>query len=149
MTMVSLLPVRKDVWDKIFGLFVDTLTSQKDKYKLSNFIDDFFSPTEKIVFAKRLAACVLIAKGHDYNNVHRILHLSSPTIAKISLKIRYGGEGLKPVIKDILNNQTNQIIWKEIAELFDVPIKGNLKSPDRFKRKLRRIQEINKIKIEL
>lgn len=148
MTKISRLPLRSDVWDRIFNLFVSTLADQKDKRKLSKFIDDFFSPTEKIMFAKRLALAVLVAKGHDYESIRRVLRVSPPTIAKLSLKIQYGGEGLKPVIDDIFNKQVSQIIWREIEDLFDVPIKGNLKSPERFKRKIKRSQEIETLKSE-
>lgn len=149
MTKVSRLPLRQDVWDRIFGLFVNTLADQKDKRKLSKFIDDFFSPTEKIMFAKRLAAAVLLAKGHDYVSIRRILRVSPPTIAKLSLKIKYGGEGLNPVIESIFKKQASQIIWKEIESLFDVPTKGNLKSPERFIRNSRRKQKVREIKSEL
>lgn len=146
--MVSKLPLRTDVWDRIFNLFVETLADQRDKKKLVNFIDDFFSPTEKIMFAKRLAASVLLAKGHDYLSIERILKISSPTVAKLSLKIKYGGEGLKSVITDIFHKQASQIIWKEIEDLFDLPTEGNLKSPERFKRKLKRSRDIEEIKSE-
>ena len=148
MTKVSRLQLRSDVWDRIFSLFVSTLADQKDKKKLSKFIDDFFSPTEKIMFAKRLAAAVLLAKGHDYISIRRILRVSPPTIAKLSLKIKYGGEGLNPVIEDIFRKEASQIIWKEIEGFFDVPIKGNLKSPERFIRNLRREQKIGELKSE-
>lgn len=148
MTKVSRLELRSDVWDRIFSLFVTTLTDQKDKSKLSKFIDDFFSPTEKIMFAKRLATAVLVAKGHDYQSIRTILRVSPPTIAKLSLKIKYGGEGLKPVIEDVFNKQSSQIVWKEIEGFFDVPTKGNLKSPQRFTRNIKRRQNIKEIKSE-
>lgn len=148
MTKVSRLPLRSDVWDRVFSLFVSTLASQKDEIKLSKFINDFFSPTEKIMFAKRLAATVLLAKGHNYQSISEILRISPPTIAKLSLKIKYGGEGLKPVIQDIFKKESSQIVWKEIEGLFDLPTKGNLKSPERFIRNIKREQKIRKISSE-
>ena len=148
MTKISKLPLRADVWDRVFSLFVGTLADQKDKNKLSKFVDDFFSPTEKIMFAKRLAASVLITKGHDYKSIENILRVSSPTIAKLSLKIKYGGEGLKPVIEDIFKKEASQVVWKEIEGFFDVPIKGNLRSPERLIRNIKREQKIEEIKSE-
>lgn len=148
MPKISRLPLRSDVWDRIFSLFINTLADQSDKKKLSKFVDDFFSPTEKIMFAKRLAAAVLLAKGHDYVSIREILKVSPPTIAKLSLKIKYGGEGLKPVIEDIFKKQASLIIWKEIESLFDVPTKGNLKSPKRFLRIKKQEQKIREIKSE-
>lgn len=148
MTKVSRLPLRNDVWERIFKLFVETLADLKDHKKLANFIDDFFSPTEKIMFAKRLALAVLVAKGHNYTSIRKILKISPPTIAKISLKLRYGGEGLNPVIQDIFNKQSAKIFWKEIEDLLDLPVKGNIKSPERFRGKFKRKMEINKLKRE-
>ena len=148
MTKVSRLELRSDVWDRVFSLFVRTLADQKDEKQLSKFIDDFFSPTEKIMFAKRLAATVLLAKGHNYASIRRILRVSPPTIAKLSLKIKYGGEGLNLVIGDIFRNEASQIIWKDVESLFDLPTKGNLKSPSRFIRNKKREQKIREIKSE-
>jgi len=87
MTKVSRISLRPDVWDRVLNLFVSTIADQTDKKKLSEFFDNFFSPTEKIMFAKRLAAAVLLAKNHDYQSIHEILRISPPTIAKLSLKI--------------------------------------------------------------
>ena len=53
-----------------------------------------------------------------------------------------------PVIEDILRKQAAQIIWKEIEGLLDIPTKGSLKSPERFKRNIFREQMIREIKSE-
>lgn len=148
MTKVSRIPLRSDVWDRIFRLFIDTTADLKDKVLLTSFIDDLYSPTEKIMLAKRLAAAVLLAKGHNYQSIGRVLRISSPTIAKISLKIKYTEGGLKTVVGKILSKQSAQIFWKEIEDMFDLPVKGNLKSPERFMRKLRRKQKISSLKEE-
>jgi len=148
MTKVSRLPLRQDVWERIFDLFIETLTNIRQKGKLTGFVDDFFSPTEKIMFAKRLAAALLIAKGHDYLNIRKILRISPPTIAKMSFRIKYEGKGLNSVIEDIFKRQRLQIIWKEMEDLFDLPSKGTLKSPERLKRQVKRDQIIRRIKEE-
>ena len=89
-----------------------------------------------------------MAKGHDYVSIRQILRVSPPTIAKLSLKIKYGGEGLNPVIEDIFRKEASQIIWKEIEGFFDVPAKGSLKSPERFVRNIKRKQKISELKSE-
>lgn len=100
------------------------------------------------MLAKRLAAAVLLSKGHSYTEVGRVLRISSPTIAKISLKIKYTEGGLKDVINKILLKESAQILWREVEDLFDLPIPQTLKSPDRFIRKLKREKEIRTIKEE-
>jgi len=145
MTKVSRLPLRADVWERIFELFIETLIEIKEKEKLRMFVDDFFSPTERIMFAKRLAASVLLAKGRNYLEVKQLLKMSPTTIGKINLKIKYGATGLNAVISDISRKQKKQLIWKEIEELIDIPSKGGLKSPERLKRKLARGKKIARL----
>lgn len=148
MTKVSRIPLRDDVWERIFKLFIETTADLKDKKLLISFIDDLYTPTEKIMLAKRLATAVLLSKGHSYTEVGQALRISSPTIAKISLKIKYTEGGLKDIINKILLKQSVQILWKEVEDLFDLPIPQTLKSPERFIRKLKREKEIRTIKEE-
>jgi uncharacterized protein YerC len=148
MVKISRSPLRSDLWERIFDLFVGTLADLTDKHKLSAFIEEFYSPTEKIMLAKRLALMVLIAKGHDYKSIRIILRISPSTIAKMSLKIKYEGKGLKPVIEDIFKKQSSQIIWKEIQSIFDNPTKATLKSPTRLKNEILSKQKIEEIKSE-
>jgi len=144
-TKVSRLPLRNDVWERIFELFIGTLADIKDKRKLRAFVGDFFTPTERIMFAKRLAASVLLAKGHDYTSIRRILKLSNTTIARMSAKVKYEGQGLQIVISDILKKQSATMIWKEIEGLFDLPTKATLRSPARAKRERARARDIERI----
>ncbi|OGM04897.1 hypothetical protein A2715_04580 [Candidatus Woesebacteria bacterium RIFCSPHIGHO2_01_FULL_39_32] len=148
MTKISRIPLRTDVWERIFDLFIETLADLKDKQKFAAFVDDFFSPTEKIMFAKRLALTVLLAKSHDYQSIRQILRISPPTIAKMSLKVKYEGKGLHPVIEGIFKKEAARIIWKEIESLFDIPTKGSLRSPESFKRRISREQKIAQLKSE-
>ncbi len=136
MAQVSKTPIKKDTWDRIFDLFLETLVQTKDKKKFDNFIQEFFSPTERIVFAKRLAAIVLLSKGQDYQSIRYVLHLSPPTIAKLSISLKYGNGGIKPVVDDILARQENKIALEELKGLFDLPKKGDP------------LMKFNKLKIE-
>lgn len=110
MTMVSKYKLRPDVWDRIFNLFSDSLRSAKNKPQFDMFLSDFLSPTEKIMLAKRFATAVLLAKGNSYDEIKQILHVTSATIAKVNISIKYGGEGLNKTIKGVLQKQAAQIL---------------------------------------
>ena len=136
------------MWDRIFELFLDTLVSIKDKKKLNGFVHSIFTPTERIMFAKRLAAALLLAKGHSYKNVGKILRMSHPTIAKMNFRLKYEGEDLVPIIEDIFRKQSKAVLIEELKDLFDIPTKSSLKSPDRFRRMSERGSKISRIKSE-
>ncbi len=146
MTQVSKVALKQETWDKIFDLFLDTVLRIKDKNKLNGFLQSVLTPTERIMVAKRLAATVLLAKGHEYDSIRRTLRLSPPTIAKMSFKLKYEGEELHPIIEDILRRQARDILGEELKGILDLPTKGSLKSPDRLKREHQRKVRIEEIK---
>ncbi len=145
MSQVSKFLIRPELWDRIFNLFISSLFDIKDKEKLKDFIESFFTPTERIVFAKRLAAAVMIAKGTDYRTIKDTLRISPPTIARMSLKIKYEEKGIVPVIENILRKDSVKILWEEIQELLDIPVKGKSWS-EMGKRKYLRKRKIADLK---
>lgn len=147
MTKVSRLPLREDIWQRIFDLFIETTISIKDRKKLQRFIDDLYSPTEKIMLAKRLACAVMIAKGSNYQSIKRVLRITDPTIAKMSVLVKYKGDGLTPIIEEILRKDSFRIIWEEITDAFDLPGKGKSLSA-LGKRKYQRNIKIQELKSE-
>ena len=146
MAQVSKFMIRPEVWERIFNMFLDSFLFSRNKNKLNAYVQSIFTPTERIMFAKRFAACILLSKGHDYRSVARTLRMSLATIAKMNFKLKYEGEGLSPIIEDTLKEQAKNVFKEEIKDLFDLPIKGTLKSPERLKRVSKRGAKIERIK---
>ena len=69
MSQVSKYPVRKDVYEEIFETLLETIAGLTTKKDVSAFFNEFLTPTERIMFAKRLAVGLLIAKGYDYKDI--------------------------------------------------------------------------------
>lgn len=148
MTQVSRFRLRPDVWNRIFDLFIEALVNIKDKKDLDKFLEDFLSPTEKIMLAKRFAITVLLAKGNDYQSIKNLLRVTPTTIAKMNLQMKYKGEGLRPVVEKILAKDAAKIVWQEIQSLLDVPTKG-LPLGEYRKKKSKREKRIYKLRKEI
>lgn len=148
MTQVSKFKLRNDVWERIFDLFSESILSIKDRKELNGFLEDFLSPTERIMLAKRFAITVLLAKGNDYKSIGTLLRVTPSTIAKMNLLMKYGGKGLVPVVDKLLKRDATRIIWEEIKSLLDVPIKG-LPLSEFEKKKVKRSQKIRKLRTEV
>jgi len=123
-TQVSRFKLKPEVEERIFDLLSDSLIRFKNKKELNDFLDDFLSPIEKTVLAKRLAIAVLIAKGNDYLDIGRILKVTPTTIAKMSLHMKYGNGAVKKVAERIVSSDNAKIILQDLAGIFDVPIKS-------------------------
>jgi uncharacterized protein YerC len=100
MSQVSKYPIQKEVYDEIFDTFLQTIASLKTKNEVLEFFDEFLTPTEKIMFSKRLAVGLLIAGGYNYRDVMDLLKMSTGTVSLVSSFYKYG-KGYKKVIDKI------------------------------------------------
>ena len=116
MAQVSKYPLRKNVYDQIETLFIDTIAKLTDKHLVRDFLYDFLSPTEKIVLTKRLAIYVLLGKGYDYKGIKTILHVSAPTIASASTSYKYLGKGCQKVINQLIHDEKVSLLFYTLAE---------------------------------
>lgn len=147
MSQVSRFRLTNEVWDRLFNLFIDTLTDINGNEKLKEFIDSFFTPTEKIVFAKRLATAVMLSKENSYASIRKTLRVSPPTIARMSMRLKYEEKGLSEVVKKILQKDSTRLIWEEFTNLIDIPGKGRSLSEIQQLKKIRK-ERIHKLKRE-
>lgn len=90
MTQVSRYPIPKEVYGRIFEIFVKTISSLGDKKQIADFFVDFLTPTERIMLAKRLAIAFLLMKKYDYKMIARTLRVSSSTIGGVSIDLSKG-----------------------------------------------------------
>jgi len=116
MAQVSKYPLRKEVYDQIEVLFIETLANLTDKRILQDFLYDFLSPTEKIVLVKRLAIYILLGKGYKYEQIKAILHVSAPTIASANISYKYLGKGSKEVINKLIRDEKVSLLFYSLTE---------------------------------
>ena len=93
----------KKVEGRINEVFCQMLANIKDVEQAKNFVDEFFTATEKINLAKRLGIFILLKKGADYESIRRALHVSLGTIGKIQSRIvTFGIKGMDEFTKKII-----------------------------------------------
>lgn len=145
MTMVSKYMLRPDVWERVFNLFSDSLRGIKNKKQFEQFLNDFLSPTEKIMLSKRFATAVLLAKGNSYEEIKNTLRVTSATVAKMNVYIKYGAEGLNKVVYEVLKKNAALVLIEELFSIFEHPTKGLPKS-DYYRRVKQREAKIRRLK---
>lgn len=122
MTQVSKLPLRKEIADRIFEIFLITLINLRQKDEAEQLIQDLFTPTERVMLAKRLAIAFLLEKGHDYQTIKSLLRVSSATIASVNMQRQSGGKGYQQCIAKIMQEESLQNFFAEIAlKLIQIP----------------------------
>jgi uncharacterized protein YerC len=114
MTQISRYPVSSTVNKQILQLFRNAISSLKQSDEIDDFLEDFLSPVEKIMLAKRLAIAVMLAKGYDYQSIKAILHVTPSTIASVSIRLKYAGKGYKKTVEKILQEEKINDFWQKV-----------------------------------
>lgn len=116
MTQISKYPLKKAVYQQISHVFDDAIVRLSTPEKVQQFISDFFTPTEKIMFIKRMAIFVMLAKGYSYKKISAILKVSPPTIAAASRYYKYLGKGSRELVQAIIQDERMKDFWLMIGE---------------------------------
>lgn len=127
MAQVSKYPIHKDVEKRIFQILKRTISTLHTSDDIEEFLEDFLSPVEKIMLAKRLSIAVLLAKGYSYPSIISILRVTPATIAKVSLELKYSGVGYKKMVEMILRDEKIDRFWEKIEDILShiPPSKGS------------------------
>ena len=63
--------------------FTRMIVDLRTEFYIEKFISEFFTPTEQIMFAKRLAAIMMIHNGYSFSAIERTLKLSPSTVTRL------------------------------------------------------------------
>jgi len=110
MPQVSKYPVSKDVYERVFDVFLKTISDLNTKKQVQDFFKEFLSPTEQIMLAKRLATAFLIEKDYNYREISKILRVSTTTISRVALSYKYSNN-FKRIVKRILKDEKIEEFW--------------------------------------
>lgn len=116
MARISKYPILKEVYEKVFDLFLETFLQLRSKKRVANFFDEFLTPTEQIMLAKRMAISLLLAKNYNYQDISDILKVSNGTIAEVSMQYWYG-KYLKSVALQLAEKDELKDFWLDVAEM--------------------------------
>lgn len=112
MTLVSKYKPSEKIGKRIEEIFVWTISNLKDES--ASFLDEFLSPTEKIVLSKRLAIAVMLSKGFGYEEIKETLKVTSATVAKVSYWMKYKGKGFLKIVDMIKRDEKHKEFWKDL-----------------------------------
>lgn len=118
MTHVSKNPIHKDVYFEILDGLYWLLADLKKSEDMKQFLGDFFTKTERLMLAKRLALAEMIIEGYDDRIIRQILKVSTATIYRARDMLDKSGAGVKEGVKRLLKKESFK---KFIAEVFKRP----------------------------
>jgi|SRR3989344_9643186 len=120
MPQVSKYPLSKNIENRLYKIFWETIASLKNAEKAEEFFSDLLTPTEKIMLSKRLAIAMMLIKGYDYSSIISILKVSPTTIASVSLWLKYSGKGYRQTVKDLIKKEKLEDILEKVDDAINL-----------------------------
>lgn len=119
MAQISKRFLKKKVEERIIDLFWTSISSLSTKERVSLFLDDLLTPTEKVMLSKRLAIAFMLIKGYSYPVINNLLRVSDSTIWNVKANLTFKGKGYKAVIGEIMKKETWGQFWEELNNFFE------------------------------
>ena len=96
---------------KIFNQLMSVLGNAQNRQILPSVINEFFTKTEKIMFAKRLAIILMIDSNTPQHRIVDLLKVSPSTVARMSLGVEI--EKFKLILKVSKKEKIDieKIVW--------------------------------------
>ena len=115
MTQVSKYLISDNIYKRCWEIFAKTLIGIKDSRDFEIIVEDLFTPTERVMLAKRLSIALLLMQGYEYRSISRVLRVSFPTIRDTNMKLKYSS-GYKRAIGKILKDEKFIEYFNKIAQ---------------------------------
>lgn len=133
MTRVSRIPIEKGVWERVWEIFLSSLSSLK-KESAANFVDDLLSDAEKIMLAKRLSVALMLIKNYSSAEISDTLKVSPSTVNSVKRWLNVKGEGYRTILSKIVRSEEMEHFFQNIDEILykmGHPKRTGLKLPAR------------------
>lgn len=135
MAQISKRILDKNKQERIFRLLIDCIKTTRKQTDTNDFLHDLFTPTERIMMAKRLAIAVLLLRD-DYTQkeISKYLNVSNSTVNRINQSLKFKGDGMRLILGKVTKKKEFINLLKEIY-LDMSTIKGKGKNWSRIGKK--------------
>lgn len=119
MAKVSKHHMNKNLQERMFDIFYETLANLSTKKAVKTFLFDLLSPSEQIMLSKRLAIATLLIKGETYRSISSLLKVSTSTVMSVSFWLDSEGGGYKKAVRKILQNESVDVFINKADEFIE------------------------------
>lgn len=122
MVNISNRKLSEELLNKINKLFFEIFKKFETNHSFSTLMNDFFTPKERILLAKRIAIIYLLIKKIEQKNIANFLKVSTSTVCKYSILLESKKSEMVEIIKAIIKKEkTFDFIDNLLADFFIRP----------------------------
>ncbi|HUD18832.1 MAG TPA: Trp family transcriptional regulator [Patescibacteria group bacterium] len=114
MTQISRRHLDAKTQKRIYEIFTDVIADVKTPSEVQALLEDFFTPTERVMLPKRLCIAFLLLKGYDHRTIASYLKVSFTTINRVSTSLKVGGKGYTLVLTRLRKRKQFESVLTQI-----------------------------------
>ena len=118
MSQVSKRILPKVIEERLFENLWETFASINNTNQVKLFLQDFLSPTEKVMFAKRIAIAILLKKNYDFRSISSLLKVSTTTMNNIYKLLNLKSKSYNLLIEKYNKRKITKELFQELERYF-------------------------------
>lgn len=118
MSQVSKRVLSKNIQDQLLENLWHAFADIKNAAEAEILLADFLSPTEKVMFAKRIAIAILLKKNYDFRSISKLLRVSTTTINNIYKMMGLNSKSYNFLIDKYNRRQTTKELFRHLERDF-------------------------------
>ena len=118
MSQVSKRIVPRVIEERLYQNLWESFGSISNPTEAKLFLQDFLSPTEKVMFAKRIAIAILLKKNYDFRSISSLLKVSTTTINNIYKLINLKSKSYNLLIEKYNKKKATKELFQELERYF-------------------------------
>jgi uncharacterized protein YerC len=116
MTQISRRQLDINTQNRIYEIFIDVICETQTPSEVTALLNDFFTPTERVMLPKRLCIAFLLLKGYDHRAIASYLKVSFTTINRVSTTLKISGKGYTMVLSRLQKREQFETVLKKIED---------------------------------
>jgi uncharacterized protein YerC len=120
MPQVSKTKITPDLSIALESEFIDFLVKIASYNGMKNFISDFFTPTEKIMFIKRFGVALLLLRKYPGELIKSRLGVSNSVVTSVGSWLKYPTPETASLLKALDAKKSREKIYDKIEEVLDL-----------------------------
>lgn len=117
MPRVSRFPINKETATTIQQYFFDLIASLNRQDDIQNFLNDFLTPEEKTMLAKRLVLYIMLKQGYSSLSIQHALNLTRETVRIHKGLYESKSNRFHTILDTLIGKEKSRELWKKLEAI--------------------------------
>lgn len=107
--------LRRKIFKRVSQDLIVLISGLKSRREIKTFLTELLTPTERVMFAKRLAIIFMLKKNYSFETVWRTLKVSPSTVARFWKQVKT--QSFHTISSQIKKERAKEEFWNSLERL--------------------------------